>query len=100
MNATTFDTLTATKRLKEAGFGDVQAEAVINLLRETREADLSNLVTKDDLRIAKEELRHEIRREAEDLRHQTELLRRDLTIRMGSMLVIAVGTITTLVKLL
>ena len=61
MNATTFDTLSETKRL----------------------------VTKEDLRLIEENLRHEI-----------ELLRRDLTIRMGSMLVIAVGVIATLIKLL
>ena len=49
---------------------------------EVRESDLSQLVTKDDLR------------------HEIEILKRDITIRMGGMLVVAVGAVATLVKLL
>ncbi len=66
-----FDTLEIAKRLKGAGFDDAQAEAITGVLRESREADLSRLATKDDL----------------------EILRRDLTIRLGGMIVLATGVL-------
>ncbi len=67
--ASTLDTLEIAKRLKNAGFAEAQAEALTGVLREARDADLSNLATKNDL----------------------EILRRDLTIRLGGMIVIATG---------
>jgi hypothetical protein len=63
------DTLEIAKRLKDAGFNDPQAEAITTIIRDVREIDLSLLATKSDL----------------------ELLRRDLTIRLGGMLVVATG---------
>lgn len=78
MTSTTFDTLQISKRLKAAGFSDEQAETVTGILRETRDADLTSLATKQDL----------------------QLLEQRLTIKLGSMLVIAVGAVAALVKLL
>ena len=63
------DTLEIAKRLKDAGFNDPQAEAITTIIRDVREIDLSQLATKSDL----------------------EILRRDLTIRLGGMLVVATG---------
>ena len=82
MAAITFDTHRIVKRLKDSGFSEAQAETVTDVFREVRESDLSQLVTKDDLR------------------HEIEILKRDITIRMGGMLVVAVGAVATLVKLL
>lgn len=49
MAATTFDTLKFTKKLKEAGFPEAQAEALVDaVLGATSEAEL---VTKKDLQI-------------------------------------------------
>ncbi len=67
--ASTLDTLEIAKRLKDAGFSDNQAEALTGVLREASEVDLSGLATKSDL----------------------EILRRDLTIRLGGMIVVATG---------
>ena len=63
------DTLEMAKRLRNAGFDDRQAEAITGALRDTRGADLSRLATKDDLTA----------------------LEARLTIRAGSMVVIATG---------
>jgi hypothetical protein len=43
------DTHRIVKRLRDAGFSDVQAERVTDLLKETREVDLSQLATKSDI---------------------------------------------------
>ncbi|RIK94860.1 MAG: DUF1640 domain-containing protein [Proteobacteria bacterium] len=50
MNTVAMDTHKIVKRLEQAGFNPHQAEAVTDILRETREFDLSSLATKQDLR--------------------------------------------------
>ena len=95
-----FDTLEIAKRLMGAGFDDAQAEAITGVLREAREADLSRLATKDDLALVKDELAR-VKDEIKDdiahlgtaLRAEMEILRRDLTIRLGGMLVVATGVL-------
>src|SRR5687768_4865901 len=103
--AVALDTLEVSKRLKNAGFDDAQAEALIGVLRESREADLSRLATKDELFATKNELKAEIARleaamnagfaalraEMEILRREMEIIRRDATIRFGGMLAVATG---------
>lgn len=54
--AATFDTLRAAKRLKGLGFGEDQAEGVADILRESRELDLSHLATKADLADVRREI--------------------------------------------
>jgi len=95
-----FDTLEVAKRLKGAGFDDAQAEAITGVLRESREADLSRLSTKDDLALVKDDLARvkdglsdEIAHLGTALRAEMEILRRDITIRFGSMLVVATGVL-------
>jgi hypothetical protein len=66
---TSLDTLEIAKRLRSAGFDDTQAEAITGALRDTREADLSRLATKEDLSAVEARL----------------------TIRLGGMIVIAAG---------
>ncbi len=116
------DTLQISKRLKEAGFTEPQAEAVTTVLRDAREADFSLLSTKADLNVLREAtkadlnvLREATKADLNALREATkadsdrlhaafealrkeidaklEILRRDLTIRLGSMIVIATGVL-------
>ncbi|MGH7058888.1 MAG: hypothetical protein ACREFH_00765 [Stellaceae bacterium] len=47
--AASFDTLTAARRLKEAGASEPIAEAIVEAIREARDFDLSQLATKADL---------------------------------------------------
>jgi transcriptional antiterminator len=120
--AATLDTLQIVKRLKEAGFAEPQAEAVTTVLRDAREADLSQLATKTDLEFHRQAtkadldtLRHELKSDADALRHElkSELdahrqatnadfaavraelreLEQRLTIRLGSMIVVATGVL-------
>ena len=86
MMSVTFDTLEISKRLKSVGFDEAQAEAITGVIRDSREADLSRLATKDDLA-------REIAHLETTLRAEMEILRRDLTIRLGGMLVVATGVL-------
>lgn len=54
--ATSFDTLRAAKRLKVLGFNEDQAEGVADILRESRDVDLSHLATKADLAEVRREI--------------------------------------------
>jgi hypothetical protein len=92
------DTLDIAKRLKQAGFSDAQAEAVTTVFRDVRTADLANLATKADIeRIEADIERLETATKAEfqrldaKMESQLQLLRRDLTIRLGSMIVVGTG---------
>ncbi len=62
--AGTFDTLRAARRLKEAGASEPVAEAIAEVLRESRDFDLSQLATKADL----EQLRLATKTDLEQLR--------------------------------
>ncbi len=70
--AMSYDTHETVKRLKGANFSEDQAEALATILRDQRQNDLSQLATKIDL----------------------ELLKRDLTIRLGGMIAVGVGFLT------
>ena len=75
MTATTFDTHKFVRRLKEAGLPEMQAEAIADAFRDAQgEADL---VTKVDLR---------------ELEYR-------LTIKLGSLIALAIGIVAALVKL-
>ena len=49
MSTATFDTYTAAKRLRDAGFDEDQAEAAVSMVRDAVGADREQLATKADL---------------------------------------------------
>ena len=49
MSAAAFDTYTAAKRLRDAGFDEDQAEAAVSMVRDATAADRDPLATKADL---------------------------------------------------
>ncbi len=129
MAAIAFDTLKYSKRLKDAGVPDKQAEAEVEALAEALEVNLKDLPTKDDLtretgllrRDLKEldtslkrdmkELESSLKRDMKELesrlKHENELMRVEMremeqrmTIKLGGLMVVAVGAVATLVKLL
>jgi len=81
-----FDTLAYAKRLEKAGVPEAQAEVQAETLAEIVE---ERLATKRDLKEMEASL-------ARDLRE----IEMRLTIKLGTMLVIAIGVFATLVKLL
>ena len=90
MGTIVFDTRAFVKELAEAGMPEKQAEVLARsqatLINET-------LATKQDLK----ELEARLRRDMKELELR---LKHDLTIRLGSMMVVAIGVVAALVKLL
>ncbi len=72
------DTLGISRRLKEAGFPDLQAETITEIIRDARSADLAALASKaqlDKLEIV--------------IAARLEILKRDMTARTGAMIIAA-----------
>jgi hypothetical protein len=80
-----FDTLKLARRLEAAGFPPQQAGDMAEAIAEA----VSQLATKADLAALRAELRADL-----------EILKRDMTLRLGSMMVVAVGVILAGFKLI
>ena len=85
-----FDTHAFVKELTEAGMPEAQAEVLAN--SQAKLID-EKLATKQDLKDLEERLRRDMKELELRLKHA-------LTVRLGSMMVIAVGVVAALVKLL
>ncbi len=88
-----FDTLAYAKRLKEVGVpekqAEVQAEAMVELVEE-------RLATKQDILDLKRATKHDLL----DLKRDMKEIEMRITIRLGALMMAAVGTVAALVKLL
>ena len=80
MATLTFDTLKFANKLKAAGLPPDQAEAQAEALAEVIELNIQDLVTKEDLIVSLKDLEQR------------------LIIKLGGMMVVAVGVIVALVK--
>lgn len=96
----TFDTLAFAKKLKNAGYTETQAEALAEAQGEVfREMLESTLATKEDIRQSDIRLETEIGKvqtEIGKVRQELELMGQRLTIRLGGMLVVAVGVLAAM----
>jgi hypothetical protein len=105
MSAVPFDTLKFARHLEASGMAASVAAGAAEALADALTG--AELVTRSDLTEATGELRNEItavRTEIAatriELKNDIELLRRDITIKFGSMLVIAVGILLTAIRYL
>jgi hypothetical protein len=107
MATITFDTLKYSKRLKDAGVPEKQAEAEAEALAEVMEINLNELASRRDLKDVETSLKRDIGEAESRLKHDLELIRlelrdleRRMTIKLGGLMMVAVGAVATLVKLL
>jgi len=104
MTAVAFDTLKFSKRLIEAGFTDKQAAT----LAEEQAALMDDkIATKRDMKELETALKRDLMDVETRLKTEIEDVRRDIReseqrviIKLGSMMVVAVGVVAALVKLL
>jgi hypothetical protein len=92
-----FDTLAYAKKLKQAGVPEAQAEVQAEAMAELVE---ERLATKQDLQALEERLSSRMQALEERLSSRMQELEYKITFRLGSMIVVAVGIVATLVKLL
>ena len=105
MAAVPFDTLKLARRLESAGFPPKQAGDTAEALADAMSG--AELATKADIVAVQAglkgeiaALRAELKAEIATLKADIELLRRDLTIRLGSMIVVAVGILLAAIRYL
>lgn len=92
-----FDSLAFKQELTKVGFPDDQAEVLAVL---TRDHVLANAATKEDLLNIEKRLDERIDRIEERLRAEIKQLEQRMTIKLGSMLVVAVAVVVAAQKLL
>jgi hypothetical protein len=100
--AVVFDTLAYARRLKKVGVSEEQAEVQAEALAAVVN---DQLVTKEDLRVVAtrqelSDLRQEFKELKQELRQDLRELEHRLTVRLGTMMTVAVGALAALVKLL
>ena len=93
MVAITFDTLKYANRLKAAGAESRIAEAEAEALAEVFELNLQEVATRDDLKQMEERL-------IEKMDARLFQLEQRMIIKLGGLMVIAIGAVATLVKIL
>ena len=97
MATLTFDTHAFVKELTRAGMPEEQAEV---LARSQATLIDEKLATKQDFKELELRLKRDIQELKRDMQEMELRLKHDLTVRLGSMMVVAVGVIVALVKLL
>jgi len=93
MVAITFDTLKYANRLKAAGAESRIAEAEAEALAEVFELNLKEVATREDLKQMEERLNEKM-----DTRFLQ--LEQRMIIKLGGLMVVAIGAVATLVKIL
>ena len=89
-----FDTHQFIQTLQASGFEQKQAEAVSSAFRQAQEQ--VELITKHDLK----ELELTLKGEIQSMRTEIQAAEYRMTIKLGAMMVVAVGAMATLVKVL
>ena len=97
MATLTFDTHAFVKELTQAGMPEEQAEV---LARSQATLIDEKLATKQDLKELELRLKRDIQELKRDIQEMELRLKHDMTVRLGSMMVVAIGVVAALVKLL
>ena len=111
MKAANFDSLTYANRLKAAGMDGGLAEVQASVMTEVIQDHFHNLSTKQEVQQLSLDLRKEMNLMGQDLRKEIQLLRLEvqkdmqlleqrMVIKLGSLMVLAIGVVATLVKVL
>ena len=87
MNALHFNSLAYANRLKAAGMDSGLAEVQANAMTEVIHGHFQSLSTKQ-----------EVQQLGQDLRQEMQLLEQRMVIKLGSLMVLAIGVVATLVK--
>lgn len=100
MTTIAFDTHFFIKRLTSQGLPEKQAEAIIDVIRETKESDLNIVATKADLQIIKADLREFELKLENKITEKTMEVKVTLIQWMIGLLFLQAGIIISIIKLL
>jgi len=98
MNAVPFDTLKLARKLEASGMAGPMAAGTAEALAEAMSG--AELATKADITSLRTELKADSVSLRSEFKSDIEILRRDLVIKFGGMLVISVGILLTAIRYL
>ena len=75
-----------------------QAEVIIETIYEAQASSMDNAATKGDVVNVRNELKAEITNVRNELKADIELLKKDIIIKLGSLMAIGVGILAVLIK--
>ncbi len=111
MKAANFDSLTYANRLKAAGMDGGLAKVQASALTEVIQDHFNSLSTKQEVQQLSLDLRKDMQLQGQELRKDMQLLRLEvqkdmqlleqrMVIKLGSLMVLAIGVVATVVKLI
>ena len=100
MNALHFDSLSYANRLKSAGMESSLAEVQASAMTEVIQGQSQNLSTKQEVQQLGQDLHKDMQTLRVDLQKEMQLLEQRMVIKLGSLMVLAIGVVATLVKVL
>jgi len=100
MKAANFDSLTYANRLKAAGMDGGLAEVQASVMTEVIQDHFHTLSTKQELQQLGQDLRKEIQLLRLEVQKDMQLLEQRMVIKLGSLMVLAIGVVASVVKLL
>jgi hypothetical protein len=100
MKAANFDSLTYANRLKAAGMDGGLAEVQASVMTEVIQDHFHTLSTKQELQQVGQDLRKDMQLLKLEVQKDMQLLEQRMVIKLGSLMVLAIGVVATVVKLL
>ena len=100
MNALHFDSLSYANRLKSAGMESSLAEVQASAMTEVIQGQSQNLSTKQEVQQLGQDLHKDMQTLRVDLQKEMQLLEQRMVIKLGCLMVLAIGVVATLVKVL
>ena len=100
MNAANFDSLSYANRLKAAGMDAGLAEVQASAMTEVIQGQSQNLSTKQEVQQLGQDLHKDMQSLRLELQKDIQLLEQRMVIKLGSLMVLAIGVVATLVKVL
>jgi hypothetical protein len=100
MNALHFDSLSYANRLKAAGMDAGLAEVQASAMTEVIQGQSQNLSTKQEVQQLGQDLHKDMQSLRVELQKDMQLLEQRMVIKLGSLMVLAIGVVATLVKVL
>ena len=100
MTTTNFDSLSYANRLKAAGMESGLAEVQASAMTEVIHGHSQNLSTKQEVQQLGQDLHKDMLSLRLELQKDMQLLEQRMVIKLGSLMVLAIGVVATLVKVL
>ncbi len=100
MNALHFDSLSYANRLKAAGMDAGLAEVQASAMTEVIQGQSQDLSTKQEVQQLGQDLHKDMQSLRVELQKDMLLLEQRMVIKLGSLMVLAIGVVATLVKVL